>query len=159
MFRQLYIVDAVRRGLALATPELAEIISECPDAGNEQWPWFPRWILETAAALAEAGYPPDQIRSLFAGGRDRVLAELAELVRAGKRTAVLSSRNPYERSPIDRLTERAMRDSLLAHSAKCPRCQRGQGCFPAAQLVEELALLFPEERRGQPRTGASGGRA
>ena len=159
LFHQLLPLEAVRRGLVLATPEQAALVCDCPDAECSNGPWYPRWTLETAAALAAAGYSPSRIHELFSSGRARVLAELTDLVRAGRRSSVLSSRNPYERNPIDQLTERAMRDSLLAHSARCQRCQRGQGCFPAAQLVEELAVLFPEERRGSPRSGISGGRA
>jgi hypothetical protein len=160
MSAPLPILASVRRGFALASPEQNALLGACPDVGRARGAleqWLPRWALEMAASLAAVGYPPGRIRRVFALGRDRVLAELADLVRDGQRKSVLSSRQPYQRSAIDQLTEEAMRESLEHHSLACKRCSTGRRCFPASQLEEELGRLFPEERRGAARVSPGDG--
>ena len=153
MTRLLQILDAVRSGLVVVSAEEADLVQGDPAIDDAGRAWLPRHSLDTAAALASAGYSHATIRGLFALGRERPAAELEALVQAGQRTSAVRSRRPYRRSAIDRLTEEALHESLRGHRQGCPSCVRGRGCFAAGQVEEELARLFPIERRATPRGG------
>jgi hypothetical protein len=52
---------------------------------------------------------------------------------------------------IDGPTEVALATALQNHGATCAACRSGEQCEEADELREELALLFPPDRRSMPR--------
>jgi hypothetical protein len=126
-------------------------VAGCHDCEVVDGGWIPRWALEAESSLRGAGYTLDRMRSLFSLGRARVLVELGNLVRKGKRATVLESRKPHEPLPIDGPTKTALESALEDHRRECALCRTGAVCFDAQGLGEELELLFPVERRQHSR--------
>ena len=145
------VLHAVRKGYALATPRQVEMVKPCRDVVTIARAWVPRWALEAEAALERAGYEQQRIRQIFARGHDAVLSEVALLVRDGKRARVFEPRRRGSRLEIDRRTDAALRVALRQHQAACPLCAAGERCVEADEINDQLELLFPPERRKNPR--------
>ena len=144
------ILQAVRKGFALATPAQLELVRTCQGLDLLDGGWVPRWALEAASALESAGCGSDQVRALFAQGQAAVQIELSALVRAGRLGQVVSERRPYQRERIDLPTEMALTGALQEHRSGCALCAEGR-CHDGRELEEELGRLFPAERRRKRR--------
>ncbi len=144
------LVRLVRRGFAATTAEQAQVMRGCADVEVVGGTWVPRWALEAATALQDAGYSPEKITSVFAAGRSAVLDELQFLVRAGRRARVLEPRRAWSPLPFDQATRTVLIATLQQHRAGCDRCG-ATPCADARDLLDELELLFPADRRAQPR--------
>ena len=145
------IVELVRKGFAVATAERAQLMRSCLDVEVVDDTWVPRWALEAESALEAAGYGADRIADLFAAGRGAVIAELQALVRTGRRTRVLEPRPAFAPLSFDRSTKSMLFSSLQEHRAACVTCRPGP-CEEARELLDEIELLFPHDRRTHPRS-------
>jgi hypothetical protein len=145
------ILHLVRKGYALATPAQVAVVRNCPDLEIEG-EWVPRWALEAKASLQGCGCTPEQLRTIFGQGKDRVVAEVEAAVRAGKRAHSRKSRNRYEPSSFDVLTEAALTGALGQHRESCAPCNRREPCSAREELQQELDQLFPADRRKANRT-------
>jgi hypothetical protein len=146
------VLQCVRKGFALASSAHVELVRGCVDLDVVEESWVPRWALEAAISLENLGYGPQQIRNLFAQGRERVMAELTTLAQSGKLARPSEPRHAYERTPIDQPTAVALTTALAEHRASCGICREEQQCLDADLLRDEMDALFPEERRRQPRS-------
>jgi hypothetical protein len=146
------VLHCVRKGFAITTTARAELMRGCVGLDLVEERWVPRWALEATISLENVGYGPQQIRALFAQGRDRVMAELTELARAGSLARPVEPRHAYERTVIDQPTALALTAALADHQADCPLCRTQKQCLNAGLLQEAMDALFPEERRRQRRS-------
>jgi hypothetical protein len=146
------ILHFVRQGYALTSAERVSLVRGCVDLDVVNEHWVPRWALDAAASFEHVNYGPQQIRGLFAQGKARVLAELTALTQAGKLPRPVEPRHTYDRAPIDEPTHEALDGALLEHRRGCPLCEAQRQCMDADLLEEEMQLLFPEDRRKQPRS-------
>jgi hypothetical protein len=145
------ILHLVRKGYALATPAQVAVVMNCPDLGIEG-EWVPRWALEAKASLKKCGRTPEQLRRIFGQGKDGVVAELEETVRVGKRAHTWESRNRYEPSSFDALTQAALTGAVSQHREGCAWCDLPEPCSAMVELQEQLDQLFPKNRRKLSRT-------
>lgn len=145
------VLQCVRKGFALASPAQVELLRGCLDIDVIHERWVPRWALEAATTLVGVGYGPQQIRTLFAEGRERVLGELTSLTHSGALLRAVRPRKPYARSAIDDATYAALSEALENHRQGCVLCAEGRQCLDADVLDEEMQALFPADRRKQPR--------
>ena len=146
------VLQCVRNGYAVASPERVALLRGCLDLDVLNDRWIPRWALEATNSLEQVGYGPQQIRGLFAQGRARVFAELTALAQAGKLARPVQPRQTYDRDPIDEPTQKALSGALTEHRQGCALCQSQRQCMDADLLEDELRLLFPPDRRKQPRS-------
>src|ERR1700682_1510739 len=137
----------VREGYCLATPEQVEVVVSCPNLQIVDGKWVPRWALEAKASLEDCDFTVEQLRKIFGHVRDRVVAEVKAMVRAGKRARVVEPRKRYQRSRIDVLTEAALTGALWQHRESCTSCKSREPCLESEELEEELDLPSPPERR------------
>ncbi len=144
------ILQAVRKGFALATPAQLELVRACQGLDLLDGGWVPRWALEAASALESAGCGAEQVRALFSQGQAAVQIELSALVRAGRLGQAVIERRPYQRQRIDLPTEMALTGALQEHRTGCAPCTEGR-CSEGRELQEELGRLFPAERRRKHR--------
>ncbi len=141
------VLHAVRRGYALATPVQLALIRSCRDFEVLSGGWVPRWALEALTLLEEAGCPDGRVRGLFALGHDAVHAELSALVKSGKLSHSLASRQPYQRLRIDLPTEMALTAALQQHRKHCPRCALRRRCPRGGRAARRTRPALPLERR------------
>jgi hypothetical protein len=146
------VLQCVRKGFAVASPALIEVMRGCVDLDVIEESWVPRWALEAAISLENLDYGPQQIRGLFAQGRARVMAELTTLAQSGKIPRPVEPRHAYERTTIDQATGLALTGALADHRTSCDLCLRQDQCLDADLLQEEMDALFPEDRRRQRRS-------
>jgi hypothetical protein len=146
------ILQCVRKGYAIASTERVALVRGCVDLEVLNEHWVPRWALDAASSLEHVGYGPQQIAGLFTQGKTRVLAELTALAQAGKLARAVEPRHTYERSAIDEPTHQALNDALFEHRQGCAVCKAQRQCMDADLLEEEMQLLFPPDRRKQPRS-------
>jgi hypothetical protein len=145
------VLQCVRRGFALASPETVELVRGCVDLDVVDGHWVPRWALDAATSLENLGYSHGQINGLFLEGRGRVLTELSTLTQAGLLPRPIEPRKIWGRAAIDEPTEAALKGAIANHRADCVLCLEGMRCLDGSLLEEEMQAMFPEDRRKQPR--------